>query len=156
MLDDKPLPNKPDWWPKCPYPESIFPMSVDAYPKIVPDPQTRTALSGALGRLWWNMASDEVFRRYLEEIEENNIFDVSITDTQGTVKEIIGAQARLVGAGLAFERLAMSARQHANNPTLMVVDKELYYKLAEILAIRPELKARLATLLAPEEEAVYK
>lgn len=62
--------SKPDWWPECPYPEDIFPMSVDEYPKIVPDPHTRTALSGALGRQFWELASEAIYERWIESLGE--------------------------------------------------------------------------------------
>ena len=63
---------KPDWWPECPYHESVFTMPIEEYEKIVPDPKTRTALSGCLGRHFWNLASDEILRRYIEAMEEEN------------------------------------------------------------------------------------
>ncbi len=49
---------KPDWWPVNPYPEDIFPMAREKYAVIVPDPDIRTALSGMLGRIFWEMASE--------------------------------------------------------------------------------------------------
>jgi len=52
---------KPSWWPKNPYPESIFPMKRDDYAKAVPDPNNRTALSGMLGREFWEIASDSIW-----------------------------------------------------------------------------------------------
>lgn len=51
---------KPDWWPKNPYPESIFPMARDEYQSVVPDPRVRTALSGMLGREFWEIASESI------------------------------------------------------------------------------------------------
>ncbi len=51
---------KPTWWPKNPYPESIFPMPRKKYPDIVPDPDIRTALSGMLGREFWEIASESI------------------------------------------------------------------------------------------------
>jgi len=60
--------NRPDWWPKCPYPESIFPMPRERYAEIVPDPATRTALSGCLGREFWNIASDTIWERFCEVV----------------------------------------------------------------------------------------
>ena len=54
--------NKPSWWPDCPYPEKIFPMKEDRYLEIVPDPHTRTALSGMLGRQFWTLASDACWK----------------------------------------------------------------------------------------------
>ena len=65
-MDEAKANIKPDWWPECPYPESVFPMSLDRYPEIVPDPDVRTALSGALGRFFWQLAEDEIWKRYQE------------------------------------------------------------------------------------------
>ncbi len=36
-------------------------MSAEQYPKIVPDPQVRTALSGCLGRRFWDIASKSIW-----------------------------------------------------------------------------------------------
>lgn len=58
---------KPEWWPKNPYPESVFPMPRDEYQIIVPDPRTRTALSGMLGRLFWNIASEAIWDAMQDE-----------------------------------------------------------------------------------------
>jgi len=60
--------QKPDWWPKCPYPESIFPMPRERYVEIVPDPKLRTALSGMLGREFWDIASETIWEAMLEAI----------------------------------------------------------------------------------------
>lgn len=62
--------KKPDWWPKNPYPEDIFPMKLEEYPEIVKDPRLRTALSGCLGRMFWDIASGTILdamERHLEE-----------------------------------------------------------------------------------------
>ena len=61
---------KPGWWPKNPYPESIFPMSEEQNPEIVPDPKLRTALSGMLGRRFWDIASEAIWTAMLELSEE--------------------------------------------------------------------------------------
>ena len=53
--------EKPTWWPENPYPEDVFPMHVDRYLEIVPDPRARTALSGCLGRSFWNIASRSIW-----------------------------------------------------------------------------------------------
>lgn len=53
--------QKPDWWPKNPYPTDIFPMPEERYAKIVPDPELRTALSGMLGRRFWGIASETIW-----------------------------------------------------------------------------------------------
>jgi len=63
--------EKPNWWPKNPYPEDIFPMDRSEYLKIVPDPHIRTALSGCLGRMFWKIASDSIYERYKEYVLEN-------------------------------------------------------------------------------------
>lgn len=65
--------NKPDWWPRNPYLENIFVMPRDQYQKIVPDPDVRTALSGMLGREFWDIASDEIWARLINRaMEEEN------------------------------------------------------------------------------------
>ncbi len=53
--------SKPSWWPKNPYSKNIFPMDRDLYQDIVPDPKTRTALSGCLGREFWDIASETIW-----------------------------------------------------------------------------------------------
>jgi len=53
--------NKPEWWPECPYPESVFPMTIEEYVKAIPDPRLRTAISGSLGREFWNIASEAIW-----------------------------------------------------------------------------------------------
>lgn len=55
--------KKPEWWPKNPYPESVFPMATERYLEIVPDPELRTALSGMLGRQFWDIASEAIWEK---------------------------------------------------------------------------------------------
>lgn len=62
--------NKPLWWPRNPYSESIFPMERTRYAEIVPDPDTRTALSGMLGREFFDIASESILAAHQEKIEE--------------------------------------------------------------------------------------
>lgn len=62
---------KPEWWPKNPYPESIFPMPREEYPEIVPDPHLRTALSGMLGREFWGIASDSIWDAVQQNLLES-------------------------------------------------------------------------------------
>ncbi len=62
--------QKPDYWPANPYPESIFPMLREQYPKIVPDPELRSGLSGMLGREFWDIASDAIWAAMLEAEDE--------------------------------------------------------------------------------------
>ena len=63
--------DKPEWWPKNPYPKSIFPMPRRRYAEIVPDENIRTGLSGMLGREFWDIASEMIFRAYKEAINAN-------------------------------------------------------------------------------------
>ena len=55
----------PDWWPENPYPEDIFPMTTDEYIAAIPDEDTRTAISGCLGRVFWNTASLAILEAYI-------------------------------------------------------------------------------------------
>ena len=41
-------------------------MQRDRYAEIVPDPDVRTALSGCLGREFWDIASETILERYIE------------------------------------------------------------------------------------------
>ena len=63
----------PAWWPACPYPADIFPMDLERYAELVPDPEQRTALSGALGRHFWEIASAEIWRSYLLQLQDGTI-----------------------------------------------------------------------------------
>lgn len=56
--------NRPNWWPENPYPETVFPMHLDEYIEIVPDPRARTAVSGCLGREFWGIASKTIYDYY--------------------------------------------------------------------------------------------
>ena len=62
--------DKPDWWPKNPYPEDVFPMKQEDYSKIIPDKYKLAALSGMLGRLFWDIASDMIWDRLKEHLED--------------------------------------------------------------------------------------
>ena len=62
---------KPDWWPQNPYPSDIFTMPRERYAEIVPDDTLRTGLSGMLGREFWNIASECIWREMQLAIEEN-------------------------------------------------------------------------------------
>ena len=57
----------PSWWPQNPYPADVFPMTVDDYVIAVPDETARTALSGCLGRLFWNIASKSIHEAWMLE-----------------------------------------------------------------------------------------
>ncbi|KKN73149.1 hypothetical protein LCGC14_0403210 [marine sediment metagenome] len=83
---------KPHWWPENPYPEAIFPMHRDEYTEIVPNPRTRTALSGCLGREFWDIASETIFhyyktnRRLLQETRQERI--AKATKPRRTIKTL--------------------------------------------------------------------
>jgi len=66
----RPNKEKPDWWPENPYSEDIFPMKRSEYAKIVPNEKTRTALSGCLGRIFWDIASDMIWDRQQIHLED--------------------------------------------------------------------------------------
>ena len=62
--------QKPSWWPENPYPVEVFPMTTKEYVKAVPDEDKRTAISGHLGRLFWNLASKSILKAWrLEQAE---------------------------------------------------------------------------------------
>ena len=61
--------DKPTWWPENPYPESIFPMTIEEYVDAVPDPKLRTAISGCMARFGWKVASDQIWLRYKEAMD---------------------------------------------------------------------------------------
>ena len=56
--------NKPDWWPQNPYPADIFIGDRSELPTLIPDGTLRTHLSGIMGRLFWDIASDTIFDRW--------------------------------------------------------------------------------------------
>lgn len=62
--------EKPKWWPKNPYPETIFVMKRERYPEIVPDPDLRTGLSGMLGREFWEIASKSIWNAFQNKLAE--------------------------------------------------------------------------------------
>ena len=59
--------RKPEWFPENPYPESIFPMTDDEYVKAIPDPHLRTAISGFLGRKFWDLAEQAILEAWEEQ-----------------------------------------------------------------------------------------
>jgi len=61
---------KPRWWPKNPYPKTVFTMERDKYAEIVPDEKTRTALSGMLGREFWDIASNSIWEIVEQQLAE--------------------------------------------------------------------------------------
>jgi hypothetical protein len=77
--------DKPDWWPHNPYPVSVFPLERGEYAEVVPDPQTRTALIGMLGREFWDIASNAIW----EAMKENP--DLRVARLAEVAKEFIDA-----------------------------------------------------------------
>ena len=65
--------NKPDWWPLNPYPESVWPMTMDDVAYEIRDPDKLTAISGSMGRYFWNVASHDIWEAMGIEIEEDRL-----------------------------------------------------------------------------------
>ncbi len=59
----------PEWWPECPYPKEVFAMELEGYIKAVPDEKLRTAISGFLGRTFWDIASKQILDAMIAERE---------------------------------------------------------------------------------------
>lgn len=57
---------RPSWWPECPWPEDVWPMTEEQYVAAIPDPNLRTALSGFLMRRGWLVASYDIQKRMEE------------------------------------------------------------------------------------------
>lgn len=73
--------TKPVWWPKNPYPKSIFPMTSKEYVAAIPDEDLRTAISGLLSRRAWGMASGQIqgaLEKRNELLEEYLVLDYCI------------------------------------------------------------------------------
>ena len=62
--------EKPDWWPKNPYPKNIFTMTIEEYVLAVPDKTLRTAISGCLGRYFWEMVSEDIWEKWQNYLKE--------------------------------------------------------------------------------------
>ena len=60
--------KRPSWWPKNPYPESFFPMTVDEYVQKISDRQLRTAVSGCVARWQFEVASDLIQERLYQHL----------------------------------------------------------------------------------------
>lgn len=60
----------PDWFPKNPYPVSVFSMTDDEYVAAIPDTRLRTAISGYLGRVFWDIASKKIAEAYQADQQE--------------------------------------------------------------------------------------
>lgn len=58
----------PDWWPQCPWPESVWTMTEAEYVRAVPDPDQRTAISGAVMRWGWRLME----KYMIEQLKEHH------------------------------------------------------------------------------------
>lgn len=58
--------RRPGWWPKNPYPTSVFTLDTDGYCKLLPNGATRTAISGHMANRTWVLA-DEVMWEAVKE-----------------------------------------------------------------------------------------
>ena len=65
--------SKPDWWPQNPYPESVFPTTIEEYVEFIPDTHNRSAISGCLGRYFWNICQDEIWKRFCEHLKDKEL-----------------------------------------------------------------------------------
>ena len=54
--------SKPKWWPECPWPAEVWPMTQEDYIAAVPDPKLRTAISGFLMRRGWELCEEDILR----------------------------------------------------------------------------------------------
>jgi hypothetical protein len=81
--------EKPSWWPRNPYPESIFTMKEERYAEIVPDPKLRTGLSGMLGRSFWNIASEDIWEAMQENSQRTKDF-IQTFDAWAVSSELCG------------------------------------------------------------------
>ena len=55
--------------PQCSWPAEVWPMTREEYVKAVPNPDTRTAVSGYLMRLGWEAAIYQIEKMMREESE---------------------------------------------------------------------------------------
>lgn len=63
-------PTHPAWWPANPYPTDVFPMTESEYVEAVPNEDLRTAISGCLGRMFWDLASIAIKEQLQNEAAE--------------------------------------------------------------------------------------
>jgi hypothetical protein len=64
---------KPTWWPPCPWPSDVFPLSREEYCNLVPDPAMRTAITGLLMRMGWEAAEETILERLERELHSRAI-----------------------------------------------------------------------------------
>ena len=70
MMDKSPEKDMPEWWPYCPYFESVFPMTGEQYVKAIPDPHKRTAISGYMMREGWCVFEHQFLEAIKNDREE--------------------------------------------------------------------------------------
>lgn len=80
--------SKPEWWPKNPYPETIFVMKRERYPEIVPEPDLRTGLSGMLGREFWDIASKSIWDALRSNLAD--VIEPFDEPEKSAIKEVFG------------------------------------------------------------------
>ena len=56
--------------PPNPYPEWLFPMTSQDYVIAIPDPKTRTAVSGFIGRWAYDVAKKTILEAIEDELED--------------------------------------------------------------------------------------
>lgn len=93
----------PSWWPRCPYPKSIFPGGEDIYAKAVPNPHIRTAISGMLGREFWEIASGTIWR-YLHDLKTDTEMRATFTTLYAEAEDWIGLEEEYRIASSAFTK----------------------------------------------------
>jgi len=97
---------KPSWWPTNPYPESIFPMPPEKYEDVVPDPKMRTALSGMLGREFWEIASGSIWSAYQAQQDDLTAqLAEAVEYHQDCYEALLAVQLDLAAADKEIERL---------------------------------------------------
>ena len=79
------------------------------YVEIVPDPDVRTALSGMLGRLFWTVASDEIWERMRKAQDDD---DHGVEALRKGLTEAVNALSNLLYVGPPNPHNA-EARSHA-------------------------------------------
>jgi len=55
--------------PENPYPQEVFPMTLEEYAKAIPEENLRSAISGCLARWAWNVAYEMILDRIRREFE---------------------------------------------------------------------------------------
>jgi len=59
--------KRPPWWPQVPWPADVWPMTQEEYVRAIPDPKLRTAISGFLMRMGWEIAEGDIWKSVKDE-----------------------------------------------------------------------------------------